>query len=208
MINESFPDNKRYKFQQAVNAVASAAALAAAKEAAAIARNEERVKMSQGVKRMYELMLERGVPAHILSGLDVEGIVLGLATATDPDPVAATGQTMAGPTEEEPEEPPAKKARDNRTGTLTILGREGFQHWKSHDKLAFIAANSDDETSKYVNSDRQWLQRINPIAKCYHHHCGGNYDAFMLRHKCLNIAVLRKNKEGMHGCDQCKAAAP
>jgi hypothetical protein len=212
MINGEFCEEKRLAFHQAVNAVANEAATVATNEATVFTRNEERVKLSIGVKRLYDELLARGVSAPILAGMDVEGILLGMATNNVPV-AAATGATEGNAAVTEANagvntgisEPPTKKRNTNRSGTEQINGRAGFQHWTSQVKLDFIVAKADPDTAKYTDSDRQWLQRVNPIAKCYVDHCGRNCATFMQCHKSLNITKLRNKRDGMHGCEQCKA---
>jgi len=103
-----------------------------------------------------------------------------------------------------------KKKKEKRTGVKTVEGRDGYSSMPAHNKLEFIAANADENVATYQNSDRQWLMRINPIAKCYTTCCGKDAEKFLAMHgkqskkKAWSFSIDGLRKSGMEGCESCR----
>lgn len=81
--------------------------------------------------------------------------------------------------------PPLKKRRKNKNtkSTKTIVGMDKYKAFKtSHEKLTFISEVYDENTSDYIDKDRMWLRRMNPIALCWKRCCATNIELFLEKH--------------------------
>jgi hypothetical protein len=89
--------------------------------------------------------------------------------------------------------PVAKKPRrkDPRNGAtrlagvdlLAVEGRDNFDKLPLGEQIAFLVRVADLQTGKYNNADRQWLSRINPIARCYRTCCNNDTAIFQSKFK-------------------------
>lgn len=175
--------------------------------------NQLRVESADAAKRAAHLNFNREKVALIaqikntLSGQGVDPSTLGLddflprgfsgLLPSMQGPVWAQGLKRTSCTSL-----PLHPTKEQRKGTCTITGRSDYNKMSVTEKLAFIASKADVNTGQYKNSDRQWLLRINPIARCYTVCCCSDPAVFFGKHgKQLSIATLTANK--LSGCDNC-----
>jgi hypothetical protein len=92
LINESFSDDKRLEFRNAIDAATDAAVTTA--------KSDIHLKTKQGCKRLYDEFLSKGIPQVLLHGIDIIGMVTGvpslLPAPSSPSPPPAPTHQFAG----------------------------------------------------------------------------------------------------------------
>jgi hypothetical protein len=112
--------------------------------------------------------------------------------------------------------PPVKKPRkkDPRTCGIivqgrgkTVEGREQMVSMNTDQKLAFLDQVSDPDPICYVNADRHWLNRINPIVQCYRHCCQRNNELFRTKYcnRKGHLSITHANQLARK-CETCLSA--
>jgi len=97
-----------------------------------------------------------------------------------------------------------KKKASKYRGTKEVEGRSLVSSMTAQDKLEFICKVAAYNASEYVNADRVWLQRVQPIAKCFQVCCGNNVEMFLEKHGNGKRNFAQQIAPAMVGCTTCK----
>jgi hypothetical protein len=162
-------------------------------------------------RRLEELVVK--LKGHLLSmpvGTPVETQVNALdifwAAAKQEEEPTVTPQNQPGRNKRAAPAALASSNKRARTGDKVITAsRAHFQYLDATAKLMFIQEHAGGNPKEYINRDRQWLFRVNPIAKCFIGCCKENVDTFLQKHGQngkFSVEELVKNK--MSGCEECK----
>ena len=102
---------------------------------------------------------------------------------------------------------PVKKSK--RTGTKQLPDSTNIGRWTAEAKLLYIDANADYNASDFVESGRQLIMKIKPIATCYRQCCNNNIERFLAKHgkrtrtnggtDVMNFAITKFKR-----CETCK----
>ena len=108
---------------------------------------------------------------------------------------------------------PTKK-KEKRTGTKTLPPTgEKFENLSPQNKMDYIVKNRDQNPGAYINKDRMFLIRTNPIAQCYLNCCNSSLPEFLKRHghvssrgktkNQLTFSVVKVYNSKLSGCPDC-----
>ena len=100
------------------------------------------------------------------------------------------------------EQPPPKKKKDKR-GELVI---EGYLDVPSdvQSQLTFYATWETAESRKYENGSRNWLLKIQPMARCFRICCQSNVETFKSKYGLGVKMVKSRVKQSIKECQGCK----
>ena len=159
-------------------------------------KREYEAKMTALVSKVKSHLLQNGVDQAQIEGLDELDPLIMETPAPHCSSNKRNGVELQAAT--------MKRRKENRKGEKEIEGRANFQRWSAKEKLEFIDSKAAESTSKYKNSCRQWLIRVNPIAKCFRHCCQRDVDIFLTKHgNGKGNFSLTKVSPKMAGCETC-----
>jgi hypothetical protein len=101
--------------------------------------------------------------------------------------------------------PRQPKSKKQRRGNKNLPSRDGMRKWTAERKLHFMVQVKDVNTARYIDADRQWLVKSNPIANCFERCCNSNVQQFLQLHTVgkSNFSVEAVYKSKLSSCPRC-----
>ena len=80
-----------------------------------------------------------------------------------------------------------------------------MRKWSAERKLHFMVEVKDGNPPRYIDTDRQWLVKSNPIAHCFEQCCDSNVQRFLQMHSFGkdNFSVDAVYKSKLSACPNC-----